>query len=291
MKRKHFIQAGIIATVGGFLASCRKYFADPIDADEVLPKLSTKEGIKKYREAAISEGYQPPVHDIDSRVAKTIGRVANFYHLGAEGVIDKADIVIGEPTTIRNFTACRFSVPIKKIQAKGSEKIKSCWMAIDYYATMPDGSKQLHWAQWGYATHRDWGLIPAFFIYRINPTYILSDFEIVYINNNVPLAYNGRNDQTPTTFEIRNKPGTTVWIFSRSGQDIMEIDLRASIADLSLEVVTESWGGDSFSPELHITNVEIFKNGSWQKLNNGRKVGAGSWAINGTGISEFKVGV
>ena len=177
MKRKHFIQAGIIVLM---LFSCNR---ESKKAEQPPAEITLKdsEGIKKYREEAIAEKYTPPVTDTGSLTAKTNARVASFYHLGATGRNPQSEWFT-ESLYFRNYKGVAMSTPVHKLRPGGS-KIKSCWIAFYYHVTMPDGTKEQRWIQWGYAVHKDWGLIPAFFIYRINPTYILSNYTFNMIND------------------------------------------------------------------------------------------------------------
>lgn len=269
-----FMAVFIVAAL--FLTLCKKKTDIPIQ--EVI---SNSQGIKKYGEA------------VDERKSSSFlnARVANFFHCGATGRIPNSELVIGESFHFRNYNGVAMAVNVERLRV-GNSKIKSCWIAFYYHVTMPDGTIEQRWIQWGYAIHKQWGLIPAFYVYRINPTYVLAPLTINYINNNVPLSFG----KTPVRFEIRNKPGTTFWICSRDGQDVLEVDLLTNIADDRLQVMTESWGDDTFSPVLNIKYMEALKNGAWNKIQIGIVDGYKPWNIEGQnqipilGISEFNMG-
>lgn len=187
------------------------------------------------------------------------GKTVNFYHVGSTYNRDR----FNDTSTVYGMA---FETVVTKLRI-GGDKIKSNWMSMFYEYTNENGQYQRDWVQWGYMVHGDWGLAPAFFVYHISGAIgysIAGNLQINYYPTSKPLIYGEK-----TRFEMRNKPGTTWWVFSRGGVDIMEVNLHAESAQGSFSVMTESWGGDNFAPQIKVEYVDYLIGspyGSWKNI-------------------------
>jgi hypothetical protein len=201
-----------------------------------------------------------------------------FYHTCANGYADQTS----------GSEGIAASINVEKLSLQGGN-IKSWWMGSYYNITLPDGTIEQDWVQWGYAVDRS-GLFPAFYVYSIYPTYRYKAVIILNENQNVPLKYGTR-----VRFEINRVPGTTLWSFLRDGQKAFDVDLQTTNFDGVLQSCTESWGSNSFSNILHVDYFDMYKNGVWSHVPSA-SISSLAWKLEGKNqrpafiISEHEFG-
>jgi hypothetical protein len=198
--------------------------------------------------------------------------------------------------TIPNYKGAAFEVTVQELKLQG-DYTKSCWIAISGKTS----TGRTIWAQWGWF-NLDRGVEQAFQVWDLDTRSMVS-VDFVNSGLNVPL-----NAGEVVRFEIVNIEGTTWWEFKRNGLVVFKADLLFDTAGNfpievgsknKIEVATESRGGDSFSPELHVNYVEYYKDGVWSIVPSGRAnvsvIGSngrtGWWNIrSGVNPSEFYIG-
>lgn len=230
----------LLCMVVAFVFSCNREIKDIPDA-----MLSDKEAIElQMKDSLLVNRFA------ENQSAR--GKTVNFYHVGATYHRDR----FGDNEV---YYGMAFETVVTKFRL-GGDKIKSNWIDFYYEATNPDGTISRDWVQWGYMVHKDWGLSAGFFVYTFsNNSGGQKPVEIRYHDNPKPLKYGEL-----TRFEIKNIPGTTWWAFSRNGSPVFDANLLATEAKGSFGCMTESWGGDNFSPQIKINYVDLLKNdGTW----------------------------
>jgi hypothetical protein len=187
----------------------------------------------------------------------------NFYQVGVH------NFNFGLPYPSQGLRA---KVDVKKLQL-GNAKVKAFWIAFYYYT--PEGRQR--WIQLGYAYNKT-GLIPFMYVWDIQNWGQVSLIPGIDIHEfaNTPLAYN-----TKVEFAIQNNPGTTWWTCSRNSRPVLEVNLGTDHSDGLLQAYTESVGDASFGPELNIDYFQVFREGAWLDVPNGRANSTRYWNIQG----------
>jgi hypothetical protein len=201
----------------------------------------------------------------------------------------------GFDSPMDNHKGAAYEVGVEELKMQGAYT-KSCWIAIR--GKTPEGRRV--WAQWGWF-NLDRGIEQAFQVWDLDSRSLIP----VEIRNraSVPLEVG-----VYTRFEIINVEGTTWWQLKRNGLVVFEANLGFETAsnfpsqissNNVIEVATESRGGDSFSPELHVRYVEYYKDGVWNKVPHARasvsvqgaRTEVNWWNVRpGSNLSEFYIG-
>ena len=238
--------------------------------------LKVSESVNKYHELMKSLNYTPPTPDSVKMVGRGQKPIKQFYHKAVRTYVQ-----------YQNTKGLAFEVPIERLAMGGGSDLKSIWGSAYFNV-----GTQLRWVQFGYATSKDYGLLPAFYVWNITPLYGQIATPINYLGDNNNINYDSK---TPIRFELKNKPGTTWWVFSRGGIAMFEVDLETDVIGQT-NVSTESHGADSFGTELHVNYYQVLQDGIWINVANGVTDGGGSWGMQGKNqistynISEFTVG-
>jgi len=189
-----------------------------------------------------------------------------FYHTCANGYADQTS----------GSEGLAASVNVEKLRL-GNARIKSWWIGAYYNITLPNGTVERDWVQWGYFVDRS-GLDQAFYVYSISPIYGQKwPLTIINQNPNAPALTAGAR----VRFEIKHVDGTTFWSFLRDGQKIFDVDLGTTSFDGTLQSCTESWGNNTFSNILHVDYLDMYKNGVWSHLPSGN-IGSIEWKLEGS---------
>lgn len=254
-----------------FFISCKKENKpvenEAIEPAHLLPTLKNSDAIAKYGEI-VRENYRPPgERDISA------SKIMQYYHVGA--------------TTYHSYANAKglaAETHVLKLRM-GPSKIKSFWIAFYYPAIMPDGTTEVHWVQWGYAVHKDWGLMSALYVFSITKGGY-APIDVRFINDHADLKYDSKNK---VRFEIVNITGTTWWQFKRNGLVITEVDLRTQTASTS-QVMTESNGAPDFGTVLNVSYYQVMNGDTWENVPNGYSTASNEWNIQGRNqISTFNL--